>query len=208
MKDHVVKLMVEGQVVSAGVDEVGRGAGAGLIYCCAVVLDPKKEIAGLTDSKKLTPKKREALAEQIKSSALAWCVSTASLQEIEDFNVLHATMRAMKRAVDGLSVVPEMVFVDGNYAPDLDIPTETVIKGDLKVPAISAASIVAKVCRDQEMVRLHDVYPEYRFDLHKGYLTSLHMEALNKYGPCEIHRRTYAPIRRLLDGEEEQLSLI
>lgn len=199
--------MCKQQVICAGVDEVGRGAGAGLIYCCAVVLDPQKEIAGLTDSKKLSPKRRDILAAEIKSSALAWNVATASLEEIEQYNVLYATLRAMKRAVEGLSIQPEHVYIDGNFAPDLGMSTETVIKGDLKIPSISAASIVAKVSRDEEMIRWHEKYPQYRFDLHKGYLTALHLEALNKYGPCDLHRKTYAPIKKILQ-EEEQLKLI
>lgn len=186
------------QTLICGVDEVGRGAGAGEIYCAAVILNPQAPISGITDSKKLSAKKREFLARKIREKATAWCIATASLQEIIDLNVLHATMLAMQRAVEGLPIQADKIFIDGNHAPQLDGAVETVIKGDLKIPEIGAASIIAKVARDQKMVELHESYPEYGFDQHKGYLTKRHLEALQHHGPCEIHRVTYAPIRKLL----------
>ncbi len=181
-----------------GVDEVGRGAGAGEIYCAAVILDPEVSIPGITDSKKLTAKRREALAIEIRTKATAWCIATASLQEIIDLNVLYATMLAMQRAVEGLPIVADKIYIDGNRAPQLSGSVETVIKGDLKIQEIGAASIIAKVARDQKMVELHESYPEYGFDQHKGYLTKQHLNALQKHGPCAIHRVTYAPIKKLL----------
>ena len=186
------------QPLICGVDEVGRGAGAGEIYCAAVILDPLAPISGITDSKKLSAKKREVLAREIREKAIAWCIATASLQEIIDLNVLHATMLAMQRAVEGLPIQADKICIDGNQAPQLNGTVETVIKGDLKIPEIGAASIIAKVARDQKMVELHESYPEYGFDKHKGYLTKRHLEALQRHGPCEIHRVTYAPIRKLL----------
>ncbi|MEE4253347.1 MAG: ribonuclease HII [Desulfuromusa sp.] len=186
------------QTLICGVDEVGRGAGAGEIYCAAVILDPQKPISGITDSKKLSAKKREFLAREIREKAITWCIATASLQEIIDLNVLHATMLAMQRAVEGLPIQADKIFIDGNQAPRLNGTVETVIKGDLKIPEIGAASIIAKVARDQKMVEMHESYPQYGFDKHKGYLTKLHLDALQQFGPCEIHRVTYAPIRKLL----------
>ncbi|WP_321370037.1 ribonuclease HII [uncultured Desulfuromusa sp.] len=186
------------QKLICGVDEVGRGAGAGEIYCAAVILNAKEPIQGITDSKKISAKKREILAQEIKKKATAWCIATASLQEITDLNVLHATMLAMQRAVEGLAVAPDKTLIDGNRAPQLKGYVETVIKGDLKIPEIGAASIIAKVARDQKMVELHESYPDYGFDQHKGYLTKQHLDALQQHGPCAIHRVTYAPIKRLL----------
>jgi ribonuclease HII len=187
------------QKLICGVDEVGRGAGAGEIYCAAVILNPAMPILGITDSKKLSAKKREKLSIEIKSKATAWCIATASLQEIIDLNVLHATMLAMQRAVEGLPTYPNKIFIDGNRAPQLNGDVETVIKGDLKIVEIGAASIIAKVARDQMMVELHESYPEYGFDQHKGYLTKQHLDALQQHGPCAIHRVTYAPIKKLLN---------
>ena len=184
-------------IFECGCDEAGRGAGAAEVYAGAVILNPERPIDGLADSKKLSARKREALSEEIKSYALVWCVGKASLQEIERLNILHATLLAMKRAVEGLKIKPQRVLVDGIHTPDLDMPVEAIIKGDDKVPAISAASILAKVARDLAMADYHILYPEYGFDVHKGYFTSAHMEALRKYGPCPIHRRTFAPIRQL-----------
>jgi len=163
----------------------------------AVILNPEHPIEGLADSKKLTPIKREALSEEIKLYALSWHIERASLEEIERLNVLQATLIAMKRAVEGLKVKPDKVLVDGNRAPKLNIPVEAIVKGDDKIPAISAASILAKVARDQAMVEYHRLYPGYGFDVHKGYFTMEHMEALRKHGPCPIHRKTYSPIRQL-----------
>jgi ribonuclease HII len=184
-------------VIECGCDEAGRGSGAGEIYVGAVILNPEHPIEGLADSKKLTPIKREALSEEIKLYALSWHIEKASLEEIERLNVLQATLIAMKRAVEGLKVKPDKVLVDGNRAPKLNIPVEAIVKGDDKIPAISAASILAKVARDQAMVEYHRLYPGYGFDVHKGYFTIDHMEALRKHGPCPIHRKTYSLIRQL-----------
>lgn len=181
-----------------GVDEAGRGSLVGEVYCAAVILPAALVIPGLNDSKKLTPKKRTTLAQQIKEQALAWSIATASMDEIIEFNILHATLRAMTKAVEGLSLRPEKVLVDGNKAPKLAMPVETIIKGDLLVPAISAASILAKVARDKKMVELHAEYPLYGFDRHKGYLTKAHLEALNTYGPCPEHRVTFSPISKMI----------
>ena len=181
-------------IIECGCDEAGRGAGAAEVYVGAVILDPEHRIEGLADSKKLSADRREILYEEIKLYALSWCIEKASLEEIERFNVLHATLRAMKRAVEGLKIKPQKVLVDGNHAPDLDMPVETIIKGDDKVPAISAASILAKVARDRAMVEYHKLYPEYGFNINKGYFTREHMEALHKHGPCPIHRRNYSPV--------------
>lgn len=186
-------------MVFCGCDEVGRGAGAAEIFVCAVILDPAKPIEGLTDSKKLTALRRQVLAAEIQEKALSFCIATASLEEIERLNVLHATLLAMKRAVEGLHVKPAKALIDGNRAPCLAIPTETIIKGDLLIPAISAASIVAKVARDQVMINYHDLYPQYGFHHHKGYFTKEHLAALKKYGPCPIHRITYGPVKAVLD---------
>jgi len=191
-----------GNETTCGVDETGRGSGVGEIFCCAVILNTAVTITGLTDSKLLSAKKREALAVEIKEKAVAWNIATASLAEIIEFNVLGATLRAMTRAVEGLQVQPELVLVDGNQAPALSIPVITIVQGDLTVPAISAASIIAKVARDQNMLELHATYPVYGFDKHKGYLTKAHLEALSRYGPCPAHRITYAPIRKLLDNDQ------
>jgi ribonuclease HII len=190
---------------TCGVDETGRGSGVGEIYCCAVILDNSVIIKGLTDSKLLSAKKREALAVEIKEKAVVWNIATASLDEIIEFNVLGATLRAMTRAVEGLAVQPGLVLVDGNQSPALSIPVRTIIQGDLTVPAISAASIIAKVARDQNMLELHAEYPVYGFDRHKGYLTKTHLEALSRFGPCPAHRITYAPIRKLLDNNQGSL---
>lgn len=186
-------------IIDCGCDEVGRGAGAAEIYVCACILDPNKPIEGLRDSKKLTPRKRELLAETIKQSAMSWSLAKASLEEVETLNVHHATLLAMKRAVEGLIIKPDRVFIDGIHLPRLDIPAEAIVKGDDIIPAISAASILAKVARDKAMVEYHKLYPEYGFDSHKGYLTKEHMVALRKYGPCPIHRKTYAPIKEVLN---------
>ena len=188
-----------GEYISVcGVDEAGRGSLVGEVYCAAVILPASLVIPGLNDSKKLTPKKRTTLAQQIKEQALAWSIATASMDEIIEFNILHATLRAMAKAVEGLSLRPERVLVDGNKAPKLAMPVETIIKGDLFVPAISAASILAKVARDKKMVELHAEYPLYGFDRHKGYLTKAHLEALNIYGPCPEHRITFSPICKMI----------
>ncbi len=191
----------------AGVDEVGRGPLAGAVVAAAVILDPESPIDGLMDSKKLSEKKREALAIEIREKALCWSVARAEVDEIDRLNILQASLLAMRRAVMGLSVVPDSVLVDGNHCPRVEYPVEAIIKGDTLVPAISAASILAKVIRDREMLELDAFYPGYGFAAHKGYPTAMHMKALEKLGPTIIHRRSFAPVRRLLT-EPEQLSII
>ena len=184
----------------AGVDEAGRGPLAGPVIAAAVILDKNNPIEGLADSKKLSEKKREALAEEIKSKALAWGVGRAEATEIDKINILQATMVAMQRAVENLSVQPEMVYVDGNRSPGFACPSEAIIKGDDKVAEISAASIIAKVTRDNEMLDLHEQYPQYGFAKHKGYPSKVHMAILAEEGPCPEHRRSFGPVKRSLDG--------
>jgi ribonuclease HII len=179
----------------AGVDEAGRGPLAGPVVAAAVILDDLQPIVGLDDSKKLSPKRREALYEQIRGRALACCIAQASVEEIDRLNILHATMLAMKRAVEGLRLKPARVLVDGNRVPVLRIPAEAIVGGDAKVQAISAASILAKVYRDRLCLQLHEAWPHYAFDVHKGYPTALHLAALAQHGPCPEHRRSYAPVR-------------
>ncbi|WP_415889311.1 ribonuclease HII [Neptuniibacter sp. SY11_33] len=182
----------------AGVDEVGRGPLVGNVVAAAVILDPANPIQGLADSKKLSAKKREQLYIEIKDKALAWCVASASPAEIDEINILHASMLAMKRAVEGLDLPAEFVYVDGNRSPDLNCPSEPVVKGDSKIPEISAASILAKVDRDREMQLLDQQYPQYGFAKHKGYPTALHFEKLAEHGPLPEHRRSFKPVRDLL----------
>ena len=181
-----------------GVDEAGRGPLAGAVYAAAVILDPSHKIAGLRDSKKLSEAKRELLAIEIKKNALAWCVAQASELEIDQLNILQATMLAMQRAVQGLSVQPEFALIDGNRCPKLTMPSEAIIKGDDKVEAISAASILAKTARDAALMELHITYPQYAFDQHKGYPTALHLARLKEHGVSPVHRLTYAPVRAML----------
>lgn len=183
----------------AGVDEVGRGPLAGPVISAAVILNPKKPIEGLTDSKLLTPKKRELLFLKICENALAWSVGRAEVEEIDDINILQAALLSMKRAVEGLLITPVRVLVDGNQAPKLKIPVRTIIGGDLTEPAISAASIVAKVLRDREMTDIDNIYPGYGFAKHKGYGTPEHLAALRALGPCPIHRSSFAPVKALLE---------
>jgi ribonuclease HII len=182
----------------AGVDEVGRGPLVGNVVAAAVILDPTRPIAGLADSKALSEKRRLALYSEICDKALAWCVASASPAEIDDLNILHASMLAMQRAVAGLSVQPDFALIDGNRCPSLACPSEAVIKGDAKVPAISAASIIAKVVRDQEMADLHRLHPDYGFAQHKGYPTPAHLAALRRLGPRPEYRRSFRPVRELL----------
>ena len=183
----------------AGVDEVGRGPLIGNVVTAAVILDLLKPISGLADSKKLTAKRRDALYEEIIQNALAYSVAFATPQEIDEINILHATMLAMQRAVLQLAVLPEYVMIDGNRCPDIPFPCEAVVKGDSRVAEISAASIVAKVVRDREMEALDLAYPDYGFAKHKGYPTAAHMAALEKFGPLDMHRRSFKPVARLLD---------
>jgi ribonuclease HII len=181
-------------LVIAGVDDVGRGPLAGPVVAAAVVLNPKKRIRGLADSKKLTEKRREELAEIIKAKCLAYAVGRAEVEEIDKLNIFHAGLLAMKRAIEGLSLQPTQILIDGTHCPVLDIPAEAIIKGDQKIPAISAASIIAKVLRDQEMTELDEKYPGYGFAQHKGYSTQIHLAAIKKLGPCAIHRRSFTPV--------------
>ncbi|WP_105258382.1 ribonuclease HII [Pseudoalteromonas sp. T1lg88] len=182
----------------AGVDEVGRGPLVGDVVTAAVILDPNKPIAGLTDSKKLSDKKRQALSEEIKEKALSYCIARATVEEIDELNILHATMLAMSRAVAGLDITPDFVFVDGNRLPALDMAAQAVVKGDALVAEISAASILAKVARDQEMIELDAQYPQYGFAGHKGYPTKAHFEALAEHGALEQHRKSFKPVQRVL----------
>jgi len=186
----------------AGVDEVGRGPLAGPVIAAAVILDPNNPIEGLTDSKKLTEKKRESLSVEIKEKALSWSIARAEIEEIDEINILQASLLAMQRSVEGLTVQPAHCLVDGNKLPKLSCSAEAIVKGDLKEQAIGAASIIAKVARDNEMVEMDNVYPGYGFAKHKGYPTKVHMEALTQIGICEIHRKSFAPVKRLLDLEQ------
>jgi len=181
-----------------GVDEAGRGPLAGAVFAACVVLDPARSIRGLADSKQLTADRREMLAERIRRDALAWAVASASVEEIDRLNILQAALLAMRRALDQLGVVPSEVLVDGLHCPPYPWPTRAVVKGDAKVKAISAASILAKCARDADMLRLHEQRPEYRFDRHKGYGTREHLDALARHGVSEFHRRSFAPVRALL----------
>lgn len=187
----------------AGVDEAGRGPLAGPVCAAAVILDPKRPIEGLADSKKLSAKKREALAPLIRERALAWAIAWAEPEEIDRVNILRATMNAMRRAVEGLQVAPDCVWVDGNRLPDLPYPAEAIVKGDAKVPAISAASILAKTARDAKMREYAEQYPEYGFARHAGYGTKEHVAALEQFGPTPIHRKTFEPVKSLLRAREE-----
>lgn len=181
--------------IVCGVDEAGRGPLAGPVVAAAVILDPKRRIRGLDDSKALSAKTREALYEKIVERSVAYCVAQASVEEIDRLNILHATMLAMKRAVEGLAVTPTLARIDGNRCPQLAVRSEAVIGGDALVPAISAASILAKVTRDRMLLELHERYPVYGFDAHAGYGTPQHLAALAAHGPCEHHRRSFAPVR-------------
>lgn len=181
-----------------GVDEAGRGPLAGAVFAAAVILNPDHSISGLRDSKKLSETKRDLLAVEIKKHALAWCIAQASEQEIDQLNILQATMLAMQRAVQGLSVIPELALIDGNRCPKLSMAAHAIVKGDDKVEAISAASILAKTARDAVLMELHTRYPQYAFDQHKGYPTVLHLERLREHGISPVHRLTFAPVRALI----------
>lgn len=183
----------------AGVDEVGRGPLCGDVVTAAVILDPKQPIDGLADSKKLTEKKREYFFDIIKERALAWSIARASVDEIDQFNILYATMLAMQRAIAGLVIQPNLVLVDGNRAPNFGVPTQTVIKGDSLVAEISAASIIAKVTRDREMLELDRIYPQYGLAKHKGYPTKTHIAAIQQYGVNHIYRKSFAPVKQILN---------
>ena len=185
--------------LEAGVDEAGRGPLVGSVFAAAVILPPDYDLAGLADSKKLSEKKRDALAEEIRRQAVAWCVASADVAEIAELNILHAAMLAMSRAVEGLAVPPQKVWIDGNRVPEgLAVEAEAVVKGDDKIAAISAASILAKTARDAEMYALAERYPQYGFEKHKGYGTAAHLAALKQYGALPEHRADFAPVRELL----------
>jgi ribonuclease HII len=189
--------------IICGVDEAGRGPLAGSVVAAAVVLNPNKPILGLKDSKKLSAKVREELYELIIRDSLAWCIAEASPLEIDSINILQATMLAMKRAIEGLEKtlgsLPDKALIDGNRCPQVAIEMEAIVKGDSKVQAISAASILAKVKRDRDMHQLHLKYPMYGFDQHMGYPTQAHFSALNQFGPCPEHRRSFAPVKAALE---------
>jgi len=185
--------------ILAGVDEVGRGPLAGPVVAAAVILDPHRPLEGLKDSKKLSERRREELAGQIRERALAWSLGRAEVHEIDRINILQASLLAMQRAVAALSLAPELVLVDGNRCPRFDYPSQAVIRGDALVPAISAASIIAKVSRDREMIELDSSYPGYGLAKHKGYPSKAHLAALQTLGVTPVHRRSYAPVRRLLE---------
>ncbi|MGO2233207.1 ribonuclease HII [Marinomonas sp. UCMA 3892] len=185
----------------AGTDEAGRGPLAGEVVAAAVILDPAQPIAGLADSKKLSEKKREALFVEIQEKALAYGIARATIEEIDELNILHASMLAMSRAVALLSIEPEHVLVDGNrIPPNLPCSAEAVVKGDARHAAISAASILAKVTRDRDIVQVAQIYPEYGFEKHKGYPTALHLEAIRLHGITPIHRRSFGPVKKILEG--------
>jgi ribonuclease HII len=185
-------------MIICGVDEAGRGPLAGPVFAAAVILDPRRPIEGLDDSKKLSEKKRDALAVEIKDKAMAWAVGFASVEEIDRINILQATLLAMQRAVAALTVQPTEILVDGNQLPRFDVAARAIIGGDASVAEISAASILAKTSRDAEMMKLHALAPQYGLDRHKGYGTAAHLEALRLHGAASFHRRSFAPVREVL----------
>lgn len=190
--------MKPGGSLVCGVDEAGRGPLAGPVFAAAVILDPARPIAGLADSKALSARRREALAAEIGSRAIACCVASASVEEIDALNILRASLLAMRRAVEGLAVTPARAVVDGPHCPRLDIPVRGIVRGDATHASIAAASILAKVARDAEMLALHRIHPAYGFDRHKGYPTAAHVAALRAHGVSAVHRRSFAPVRELL----------
>lgn len=182
-------------MICCGIDEAGRGPLAGPVYAACVVLNPENLIDGLADSKQLSEKKRDALALAIKQQAIAWAIASATVDEIDRLNILQASLLAMQRAVAKLPLLPDLALVDGNQSPRLKCPVRTIINGDNLVAEISAASILAKTARDAEMLRLHQCFPQYGFDQHKGYPTKKHLIALQTFGACEIHRKSFAPVK-------------
>ncbi|WP_404973213.1 ribonuclease HII [Vibrio campbellii] len=192
----------QGYQLVAGVDEVGRGPLVGDVVTAAVILDPNNPIEGLNDSKKLSEKKRLALLPEIKEKALAWAVGRCSPEEIDELNILQATMVAMQRAIAGLKVQPDLALIDGNRCPELPMDSQAVVKGDLRVAEISAASIIAKVVRDQEMEELDKQYPQFGFAKHKGYPTKAHFEAIGQHGVISEHRKSFKPVKKALGIEE------
>lgn len=207
-----LSLPFEENLVSAsgricGVDEAGRGPIAGPVFAAAVILDPDRPVDGLRDSKKLSEKRRDELSCEIRERALAWAIAQCSVEEIDTLNILQASMLAMKRAIEKLAVLPGQALIDGNRCPKgLAIPATAIVRGDDKVPAISAASILAKTARDAVMLDLHEQYPEYGFDRHKGYPTAFHLEQLKRYGVSPVHRKSYAPVRKILDTVRQELT--
>ena len=189
----------------AGVDEVGRGPLAGVVVAAAVILNPAKPVDGLLDSKMLSESARQRLDLLIRKFALAFCIAEASVQEIDQLNILHASMLAMQRAVQGLALTPQLVLVDGNRCPKLNIPCQAVVKGDQYVQSISAASIIAKVARDSMMLELHTQYPQFGFDRHKGYPTLQHRQAIAQFGITSMHRQSFAPVRVALLKKSERV---
>ncbi len=187
-----------GDEIMCGVDEAGRGPLAGPVFAAAVILNDAYPIDGLRDSKKLTEARRDALALQIKEHAVAWSIASCSHEEIDTLNILQASLLAMRRAVEGLSVQPTLALIDGNRCPVMAVRSEAIVGGDDKVAAISAASILAKTARDAALQVLHDQYPQYGFDRHKGYPTALHLEQLRQHGVSPVHRRSYAPVKKIL----------
>jgi len=185
-----------------GVDEAGRGPLAGAVYAAAVILDPQRPILGLADSKKLTEKKRDSLAIEIKQHALAWAVASSTAEEIDEINILQASLLAMKRAVESLAIKPQQVLVDGLHCPNTDIPSLAIVKGDSKEAAISAASILAKTARDAELYQLDKLYPQYAFGQHKGYPTADHLARLTAHGVSPVHRLSYAPVKKILNSRQ------
>jgi ribonuclease HII len=185
--------------LTCGVDEAGRGPLAGPVYAAAVVLDPRRRIGGLADSKVLSPKQREELSLEIRERAIGWSVAYATVEEIDAINILQASLLAMRRAVEQLAVPLDQVLVDGAHCPQVAFPVRAVVDGDARIKAISAASILAKVTRDAEMVTLHRAHPQYGFDRHKGYPTVEHLSALRLHGVSIVHRRSFEPVRVLLE---------
>ena len=183
---------------SCGIDEAGRGPLAGPVFAAAVILDPRARISGLADSKQLTERQRRELSQEIRTRAVSWAVASASVEEIDALNILQASLLAMRRAAEGLSVTPQRALVDGLYCPVMAIPARAIVGGDATVAAISAASIMAKVARDEHMLTVHREHPHYGFDRHKGYATAVHLEALRRLGACAAHRRSFAPVREAL----------
>jgi ribonuclease HII len=199
LRAHQLRCIVDISGLMAGVDEVGRGPLAGPVVAAAVILDETRTIRGLNDSKLLIAEERERLDREIRKKAICFSVASASVAEIDTLNILRAALLAMRRAVEGLAQQPQIVLVDGNQRPELQMPVRTVVGGDAKVRAISAASIIAKVYRDRLCMQLHDEHPQYGFDSHKGYSTPEHLSALLEHGACPHHRRSFAPVRDALD---------
>ena len=199
LRAHQLRCIVDVSGLMAGVDEVGRGPLAGPVVAAAVILDESRTIRGLNDSKLLAAEERERLDHEIRRKAICFCVASASVAEIDTINILRAALLAMRRAVEGLARQPQIVLVDGNQRPELTMAVRTVVGGDAKVRAISAASIIAKVHRDRLCMQLHDEHPQYGFDSHKGYSTPEHLSALQAHGACPHHRRSFAPVRSVLD---------